>query len=73
MIITEVFDAGLVGEGVLPMLLHAWENLLIPPTEVTSNCKEPSKNKGGIVLPYSATVWVAAIQCINIARRLVAV
>ncbi|XP_026275139.1 protein arginine N-methyltransferase 9-like isoform X1 [Frankliniella occidentalis] len=69
MIITEVFDAGLVGEGVLPMLLHAWENLLIPPTEVTSNCKEPSKNKGGIVLPYSATVWVAAIQCINIARR----
>ncbi|KAK3923299.1 Protein arginine N-methyltransferase 9 [Frankliniella fusca] len=69
MIITEVFDAGLVGEGVLPMLLHAWEHLLLPPSESSSKSTGSSKIANSVVLPYSATVWVAAVQCIDIARR----
>lgn len=61
-----MFDAGLLGEGILPTLLHAWENLLLPPPQ-----SEVISGRAGIVIPYSATVWVAAIQCIHIARRLV--
>lgn len=70
MIVTEVFDAGLLGEGVLPTLLHAWENLLLPPPNASMR-KESSKSENGVVVPFSATVWIAAIQCIHIARRFV--
>lgn len=33
-LITEIFDAGLVGEHVLETLIHAWENLLKPSAQI---------------------------------------
>ena len=30
LLVTEVFDAGLLGEGVIPTLYHAWKNLMQP-------------------------------------------
>ncbi|XP_034255560.1 protein arginine N-methyltransferase 9-like [Thrips palmi] len=68
LLVTEIFDAGLFGEGVLPTLINAWENLLLPPLYSSEGCDEPNSNQA-VVVPFSATVWVAAVQCIDIARR----
>ncbi|KZC14264.1 Putative protein arginine N-methyltransferase 10 [Dufourea novaeangliae] len=48
LIVTETFDAGLFGEHVIPSLLSAHTNIL---------------HKDGIVIPMSATLYVAAVQC----------
>lgn len=68
LLVTEIFDAGLFGEGVLPTLIHAWENLLLPPLCSLEGSEQYNKSKA-VVVPFSATVWVAAVQCIDIARR----
>ena len=45
---TEIFDAGLLGEMILPTLRHAWSHLL---------------SENGKVIPLGATVYVSAIEC----------
>lgn len=70
LLVTEIFDAGLFGEGVLPTLIHAWENLLLPPS-CCGEGLEHSRRSKAVVVPFSATVWVAVVQCIDIARRYV--
>ncbi|KAJ9595625.1 hypothetical protein L9F63_013177 [Diploptera punctata] len=56
LVVTETVDAGLLGEGILESLIHAWEHLLIPSADVR-------------VVPQSATVWMAPIQCLHIAKK----
>ena len=43
-LVTETFDAGLFGEGILPTLCHAWSNLL-------------HQGEGKMVLLYSLILW----------------
>ncbi|KAJ8672731.1 hypothetical protein QAD02_003991 [Eretmocerus hayati] len=47
LIVTEIFDAGLFGELVIPTLIDAHKNLLSP---------------HGIIIPLSATLFIAAIE-----------
>lgn len=61
--VTETVDAGLLGEGILQSLVHAWDHLLLPPG-----------SKGQVanverVVPDAAGVWVVPIECIHIARK----
>ncbi|GFR66704.1 protein arginine methyltransferase 10 (Putative) [Elysia marginata] len=51
-LVTEVFDAGLFGEGILPTLCHAWSKLL--------NHKE--REMRSLVIPSSAKLFVQAIE-----------
>ncbi|RZF43457.1 hypothetical protein LSTR_LSTR001718 [Laodelphax striatellus] len=93
LVVTEIMDAGLFGEGVLGTLIDAWEKLLLPPLPqaLTQHCSGCSDNKlglcmicndeklephqrvtprvNGMVVPLGATVWVAAIECLHIARK----
>ncbi|XP_011501032.1 PREDICTED: putative protein arginine N-methyltransferase 9 isoform X2 [Ceratosolen solmsi marchali] len=50
LIVTEIFDAALFGELVIPTLIDAHNNLLV-------------SNGTGIVIPMSATLYVAAVEC----------
>ena len=64
LVVTETVDAGLLGEGIVPTLRHAWEELLLP--------KQPPGDTNqiarcGHVIPCGATVYVMAIQCQQIA------
>ena len=47
-LVTEIFDSAIVGEGVLPTMRHAWKNLL------TDNAR---------VIPEEATLYGALIEC----------
>ncbi|GFN85631.1 protein arginine N-methyltransferase 7 [Plakobranchus ocellatus] len=50
-LVTETFDAGLFGEGILPTLCHAWSKLL----------SQGEKTKS-VVIPSSAKLYVQAIE-----------
>ncbi len=56
MVVTETFDAGLLGEHVIPSLRHAWKELLI-------------NNKESIIIPCSASIYITAIQCKEIRKK----
>ncbi|XP_043208834.1 protein arginine N-methyltransferase 9-like [Amphibalanus amphitrite] len=57
LLVTETFDAGLLGEHILSTLQHAWRHLLLPPGR-------------GRVLPASAAVWAAAVESAEIRSQL---
>ncbi|KAF0306607.1 Protein arginine N-methyltransferase 9 [Amphibalanus amphitrite] len=57
LLVTETFDAGLLGEHILSTLHHAWRHLLLPPGR-------------GRVLPASATVWAAAVESAEVRSQL---
>ncbi|XP_037087063.1 protein arginine N-methyltransferase 9-like [Pollicipes pollicipes] len=61
LLLTETFDAGLLGEHVLSALQHAWEHLLLPPSD------------GGRVLPAAATVRACAVESDYLRVRLTGV
>lgn len=50
-LITEMFDAGLFGEHVLQMLMHAWPTLL---------------HKQARIIPHSAEFFISGAQCNNL-------
>ncbi|XP_076642262.1 protein arginine N-methyltransferase 9 isoform X1 [Halictus rubicundus] len=54
LIVTETFDAGLFGERVIPSLLSVHTNVL---------------DKNGIIIPMSATLYVAAVECEYLRNR----
>ena len=56
MVVTETFDAGLLGEHVIASLRHAWKELLI-------------NDDSSLVIPRAATVHVAAVECFEIRRK----
>lgn len=59
LVVTETFDGGLLGEHILQTLIHAWENLLEP--------QSPGKTER--VIPKGANLYIAPIECLQIARR----
>ncbi|XP_067009935.2 protein arginine N-methyltransferase 9 isoform X2 [Anabrus simplex] len=68
LVVTETLDAGLLGENILQTLVHAWSSLLLPPHMSADTDFSQNKQKG-IVIPFGATIWVAPIQCYDIARK----
>ncbi|XP_012140337.2 protein arginine N-methyltransferase 9 isoform X1 [Megachile rotundata] len=54
LVVTETFDAGLFGEHVIPSMISVHTNIL---------------DKNGIVIPTSATLYVAAVECEYIRHR----
>jgi type II protein arginine methyltransferase len=63
LVVTETVDAGLLGEGILQSLIHAWNHLLLPP-----GCKDQVANVGSVV-PEAAGMWIVPIECLHIARK----
>ncbi|BFZ24101.1 hypothetical protein BsWGS_27140 [Bradybaena similaris] len=51
-LVTETFDAGLFGEGILPTLCHAWSHLL-----------KNSPGEKGQVIPGRAELYMQAVEC----------
>ncbi|XP_076279439.1 arginine methyltransferase 7 isoform X2 [Lasioglossum baleicum] len=50
-LVTEVFDTELIGEGALSTFRHAYENLL---------------EENSIIVPHSATIWVQAVESTSV-------
>ena len=67
LVVTEIVDAGLLGEYIIPTLRHTWKELLLPCKEdiETSNQSTPR----GHVIPCGAVVHAMAIECPEIRRR----
>ncbi len=63
LVVTEIVDAGLLGEHIIPTLRHAWKELLLPPASTL--CHAPS----GHVIPSAATVYAMAIECEEIRKK----
>lgn len=57
LVISEILDAGLFGEGIVPAIDHAWRELLTP------------QEKGGMVIPSKATIKVTCVQCEEIHKN----
>ena len=55
LVVTEILDAGLLGEHILPPLRHAREHLLVP---------------GGRTIPCGATVFAACVASPDLRRKL---
>lgn len=64
LVVTEIVDAGLLGEMIIPTLRHAWTELLLAPP--TLSCDSHRTRTGGHVIPCGATVHVSAIECLEI-------
>uniref|UniRef100_T1JEL8 Uncharacterized protein n=1 Tax=Strigamia maritima TaxID=126957 RepID=T1JEL8_STRMM len=60
LVVTEILDSGLLGEGILVTLDDAWERLLLPPGENQNGAQT------GRVIPSGATVWATCIECESI-------
>ncbi|XP_033125225.1 protein arginine N-methyltransferase 9-like, partial [Anneissia japonica] len=60
LVVTETLDSGLLGEGILDIIHHAWKHLLLPPDE---------KEGGGRVIPSGATVFAMLIECEHIRKH----
>ena len=70
LVVMEIVDAGLLGEGIIPTMRHAWRELLLPKqpdVAVSTNQIQPSA--GGHVIPCSATVYAMVIECPEIRRQ----
>lgn len=66
LVVTETLDCGLLGEGILTTMEHAWADLLMPSTDDIqhSNTKPASK-----VIPAGAVVYAMAIMCDDIRNQ----
>uniref|UniRef100_A0A1B6LWV0 Uncharacterized protein n=2 Tax=Graphocephala atropunctata TaxID=36148 RepID=A0A1B6LWV0_9HEMI len=71
LVVTETMDAGLLGEHLLQTLLHAWDQLLLPPCpQLLSDLDTCAPiTQHGVVVPFGARLWAAPIRCPSIARR----
>jgi len=57
LVISEIVDAGLLGEGIVETLNHAWNDLLLSPCD------------GGQVVPHSATVYCILVECFDVWKK----
>ncbi|XP_053478067.1 protein arginine N-methyltransferase 9 isoform X2 [Ictalurus furcatus] len=72
LVVTETVDAGLLGEGIVESLIHAWKHLLLPPPRSCQNAEDvplSSPSQTGRVIPASATVFAMAVECQEIRRH----
>ncbi|XP_038055688.1 protein arginine N-methyltransferase 9-like isoform X2 [Patiria miniata] len=65
LVVTEIFDAGLFGEGAVSTLQHAWKHLLLPPKASDS---QPAGSYGRVI-PAGATVFAQVVQCQHIRKQ----
>ena len=63
LVVTETLDCGLLGEGILATVQHAWKHLLMP--SKPSHVKAVSK-----VIPSGAVVYAMAIMCDDIRNQI---
>lgn len=66
LVVTEIVDAGLLGEHIIPTLRHTWKELLFPP-EQSPNLA--STKPVGHMIPSGATVYATAIQCPEVRKK----
>lgn len=66
LVVTETVDAGLFGEGIVEILIHAWRNLLLPPK---SQEQDIGSGRFGRVIPAGAVVFGMAVECPEIRRH----
>ena len=57
--VTETVDAGLLGEGIVPTVRHAWKQLLHAKGSAVQ----------GRVIPSTATVYGCLIECEHVRRH----
>lgn len=72
LVVTETVDAGLLGEGIVESLIHAWKHLLLPPPTSCQNAEDvplSSPSRTGRVIPAGATVFAMAVECQEIRRH----
>ena len=70
LVVTEIVDAGLLGEYIIPTLRHAWKELLLPCKEDMETDQASSQSASrGHVIPCGAMVHAMAIECPEIRRR----
>ncbi|KAM9476898.1 protein arginine N-methyltransferase 9 isoform 2-T2 [Clarias gariepinus] len=68
LVVTETVDAGLLGEGIVESLIHAWKHLLLPPANA-EGVPLSSPSQTGRVIPAGATVFAMALECPEIRRH----
>lgn len=66
LVVTETLDCGLLGEGILATVEHAWANLLLPSSDGLhhTNTKPVSQ-----IIPAGAVVYAMAIMCDDIRHQ----
>ncbi|KAL5493356.1 hypothetical protein EMCRGX_G014525 [Ephydatia muelleri] len=69
LVVTEIVDAGLLGEYIVPTLRHAWKELLLPRIPRPAGVEASVCGRGGRVIPRGATVYAVAIECPEIRRQ----
>ena len=70
LVVTEIVDAGLLGERIIPTLRHAWRELLLPKQpDLTVSTNQIQPSIGGRVIPCGATVYAMVIECPEIRRQ----
>ncbi|KAF4525718.1 hypothetical protein B566_EDAN011895 [Ephemera danica] len=76
LVVTETMDSGLLGEHVLQTLADAWTRLLLPPCPGLSTARSgrpssfTSQQNYGIVIPFGASIWVAALESNHLLRSI---
>ena len=65
LIVTETLDCGLLGEGILTTMEHAWADLLMPLTTGDMKHTKPVSK----VIPASAVVYAMAVMCNDIKNQ----
>ena len=69
LVVTEIVDAGLLGEHIVPTLRHAWKELLLPRIPHPAAVETSGCGHEGQVIPRGATVYAVAIECAEIRRQ----
>jgi hypothetical protein len=59
LVVTETVDVGLLGEGIVPTVRHAWKELL----------RAKRSASPGKVIPSTATVYGCLIECEHVRRH----
>ena len=68
LVVTETLDCGLLGEGILATIKHAWANLLMP-SAGDSYSHLPNAKPVSKVIPGGAVVYAMAIMCDDIRNQ----
>lgn len=67
LVVTETLDCGLLGEGILTTIKHAWAHLLLPPESSSSQSLETRPVSK--VIPGRAVLFAMAIMCDDIKNQ----
>ena len=65
LVVTETLDCGLLGEGILATMEHAWSHLLIPSPDNTDLSTKPISK----VIPGGAVIYAMVIMCDDIRNQ----